>query len=151
MYSVQSVDIYYQPSSALQTFPFVCQRPFMLASCSASTHQSHGTRLCAQRFCFNASVQCITICVAPQRKRIVVLRGRLTLLSSALSDLGGETGLDSGDGTAGATAVASNEQQTVFSFVEFGGWGTAGFAGYIFHCDVISIRSKEQIGRVRPY
>lgn len=66
---------------------------------------------------------------------------RLCLLTLALSDLGGETGLDGGDGTARSARVASDERQTVLSLVELGIWRSAGLAGDVLHCGIVSIPS----------
>jgi len=46
-----------------------------------------------------------------------------------------ETSLDSSDGTSRSARIAGDEKQSVFSFVEFGIWGSAGFAGDVFHCE----------------
>jgi hypothetical protein len=58
--------------------------------------------------------------------------GRLTHTLSA-ANLGTETGLDSGDGTARSTGVASDEVQTVLTLAEFGVGATAGLAGNVFN------------------
>lgn len=60
------------------------------------------------------------------------MRTGLTLLSSSLADLGGETSLDGGDGTARSTGVAGDEVESVFTLVEFGIRRTAGLAGDVF-------------------
>jgi len=57
----------------------------------------------------------------------------LTLLSASLSDLCGETGLDRSDTSSRAAGVAGNEIQSVLSLIELRIWGSAGFAGDIFH------------------
>lgn len=55
----------------------------------------------------------------------------LTLHLLSLADLGGETGLDGGDGPAGSARVASDEVETVLSLVEFGIRRSARFAGNV--------------------
>ena len=60
------------------------------------------------------------------------------MLTLALSDLGSETGLDGGDGTAGSAGVTGDERQTVLSLVELGIWGSAGLASDVLHCGIIS-------------
>lgn len=59
---------------------------------------------------------------------------RLTLLPSALADLGGETSLDGSDGTPGAARVACNEIKTVLTLVELGVRGAAGLTSDVFDC-----------------
>lgn len=56
------------------------------------------------------------------------------MLSSSLADLGGKTSLDGSDGTPGAARVASNKVKSVFTLVELGVGGAAGFAGDVFDC-----------------
>jgi len=55
------------------------------------------------------------------------------LLSASLADLGRETGLDGSNTSSRAAGVAGNEIQSVLSLIEFRVWGSAGFAGHIFH------------------
>jgi len=57
----------------------------------------------------------------------------LTLLSLPLADLRGETSLDCSDTASGTAGVAGDEVKSVLTFVELGVWGSAGFAGDIFH------------------
>jgi hypothetical protein len=64
-----------------------------------------------------------------------IWRWRLTLLSSSLADLGGETSLDGGDGATGAAGVASDEVESVLTLIELGVWGAAGLAGDVFDYD----------------
>ena len=54
------------------------------------------------------------------------------MLSSSLADLGRETSLDGGDGTARAAGVAGDEVESVFTLVEFGIRRAAGLAGDVF-------------------
>lgn len=42
------------------------------------------------------------------------------------------------NGTSGTTAVASNEEQPVFSLLEVGVRGLASPAGNVFHCSSVS-------------
>lgn len=60
------------------------------------------------------------------------------MLTLALSDLGGETGLDGGDGTAGSARVTGDKGQAVLSLVELGIWRSAGLASDVLHCVFIS-------------
>ncbi len=62
----------------------------------------------------------------------------LCLLALALSDLGGETCLDRGDGATRSARVASDEGQTVLSLVELGIWRSAGLASNVLHCYAVS-------------
>jgi hypothetical protein len=55
--------------------------------------------------------------------------------------LGRETGLDGSNTSSGTAGVASDKVQSVLSLVEFGIWGSAGFAGDIFHWYLINIHS----------
>lgn len=64
---------------------------------------------------------------------------RLCLLTLALSDLGRETGLDGGDGTARSTGVTGDEGQAVLSLVELGIWRSAGFASDVLHCELLAL------------
>jgi hypothetical protein len=59
---------------------------------------------------------------------------RLSLLSSALADLGRETGLDGRDGTSGTARVAGDEVQTVLTLVELCIRRAAGLASNILDC-----------------
>lgn len=65
----------------------------------------------------------------------------LTLLSPSLANLGRETGLDCSNTSSRTAGVACNEVQSVFSFVEFGVWRSAGLAGDVFHCAMVSMRN----------
>ena len=66
---------------------------------------------------------------------------RLCLLTLTLSNLGGETGLDGGNRTAGSAGVTSDERQAVLSLVELGIWRSAGLASDILHYGIVSIHS----------
>ena len=59
---------------------------------------------------------------------------RLSLLSSALADLGRETGLDGRDGTSGTARVAGDEVETVLTLVELCIWRAAGLASNVLDC-----------------
>ena len=63
------------------------------------------------------------------------------MLTLALSDLGGETGLDGGDRTARSARVAGDERQTVLTLVELGIWRSAGLASDVLHWEFVSIHS----------
>jgi hypothetical protein len=62
---------------------------------------------------------------------------RLSLLSSALADLGRETSLDGRDGTSGTARVAGDEVQTVLTLVELCIRRAAGLASNVFDCWMI--------------
>jgi len=59
---------------------------------------------------------------------------RLSLLSSALADLGRETGLDGRDGTSGTARVAGDEVETVLTLVELCIRRAAGLASNVLDC-----------------
>jgi hypothetical protein len=59
---------------------------------------------------------------------------RLSLLSSALADLGRETGLDGRNGTSGTARVAGDEVKTVLTLVELCIRRTAGLASNVLDC-----------------
>lgn len=64
----------------------------------------------------------------------VILLSRLSLLSSALADLGRETGLDGRDGTSGTARVAGDEVETVLTLVELCIRRAAGLASNVLDC-----------------
>jgi hypothetical protein len=66
----------------------------------------------------------------------VIFFSRLSLLSSALADLGRETGLDGRDGTSGTARVAGDEVETVLTLVELCIRRAAGLASNVLDCFV---------------
>jgi hypothetical protein len=64
----------------------------------------------------------------------VILLSRLSLLSSALADLGRETSLDGRDGTSGTARVAGDEVETVLTLVELCIRRAAGLASNVLDC-----------------
>ena len=58
----------------------------------------------------------------------------LSLLSSALADLGRETSLDGSDGTSGTARVAGDEVETVLTLVELCIRRAASLASNVLDC-----------------